>query len=361
MPGLAEALGPDERTGSGPTDKAGAVVRHFMARGERLRSGAASYEQSVLGAMAGDCPPLQQLPVAQCTYLTDFSETAPVHCVRADPVHIRTSLEHAQLDHSASLAINAEESAELLEVLNQHFAGDGFTFLSGHRDRWYLSGLPGDGLVTAPTSVVAGRHLAPWLAGLQSSGRDSAPATWNRLSTEIQMLLHEQPVNRRRLAQGKLPVNALWFYGGGRVTSSAGLTKIGAVFCDTAFTVGLGQLLGRRIFTRQEGYSLLQSLQRGGMLEARPMLVVETGLLDALMGAAAAQPEAQIGTILSALDTLFEKLSWALRHRRVSSVVLDTCDHSHYRQTPWSAWRIWRKWKSADAGAEPLIFGGAGD
>jgi hypothetical protein len=33
---------------------------------------------------------------------------------------------------------------------------------------------------------------------------------------EIQMLLHDHPVNRAREADGKWPINSVWFWGGGR-------------------------------------------------------------------------------------------------------------------------------------------------
>ena len=44
---------------------------------------------------------------------------------------------------------------------------------------------------------------------------DRATAHWRRLSNEVQMLLHDHPVNLRRQQAGQVPVNALWFWGGG--------------------------------------------------------------------------------------------------------------------------------------------------
>ncbi|MFO8025628.1 MAG: hypothetical protein R6U90_10795, partial [Thiohalophilus sp.] len=38
---------------------------------------------------------------------------------------------------------------------------------------------------------------------------------WRRLMNEVQMLLHDHPVNQQRAAEGRLTVNSLWLWGGG--------------------------------------------------------------------------------------------------------------------------------------------------
>jgi hypothetical protein len=50
--------------------------------------------------------------------------------------------------------------------------------------------------------------------------RDRLPAgraagTWRRWQSEIQMLLHEHPVNVERERAGRSPVNSVWLWGGG--------------------------------------------------------------------------------------------------------------------------------------------------
>jgi hypothetical protein len=48
-------------------------------------------------------------------------------------------------------------------------------------------------------------------------GRDAGKM--RRLMTELQMLLHEHPVNQRRLARGIPVANAVWFWGNGDLTT----------------------------------------------------------------------------------------------------------------------------------------------
>ena len=40
---------------------------------------------------------------------------------------------------------------------------------------------------------------------------------WRSLITEAQVILHQHPRNRERLAQGRAAINALWFWGAGRL------------------------------------------------------------------------------------------------------------------------------------------------
>src|SRR5262249_36518298 len=48
-----------------------------------------------------------------------------------------------------------------------------------------------------------------------------APAL-RRLSAEIEMWLHDHRVNQRRVKDGRLPITALWFWGGGGAGASIG-------------------------------------------------------------------------------------------------------------------------------------------
>jgi hypothetical protein len=43
---------------------------------------------------------------------------------------------------------------------------------------------------------------------------------WRVLGNEAQIILHNHPRNAARIAAGKLPVNSLWFWGGGALPDS---------------------------------------------------------------------------------------------------------------------------------------------
>jgi hypothetical protein len=106
--------------------------------------------------------------------------------------------------------LSEAEAGELLQLLNAHFAEDGVRFQAARPDAWFLRGARAADLSTTPTDVVQGRGILPFLPG-GSDGR-----TWTSWQNEIQMLLHEHPVNASRETRGKPPVTGVWFWGGGR-------------------------------------------------------------------------------------------------------------------------------------------------
>jgi hypothetical protein len=59
-----------------------------------------------------------------------------------------------------------------------------------------------------PLSVL-GKSINPFI----EQSRQVLP--WYRLLNEIQMFMHQHPVNEQRLRQGKLPINSLWAWGAG--------------------------------------------------------------------------------------------------------------------------------------------------
>ena len=126
--------------------------------------------------------------------------------LRADPVHL--SLQRDQL-LLAKVPVGKEEAEALCVSLNGHFAGQGMEFFSPHPQRWYvrLGKLPK--MRTTPLSQVIGcdvRRLLP-------SGEEAAH--WLQVFNEIQMLLHAHLLNEVRASRGELPINSVWFWGGG--------------------------------------------------------------------------------------------------------------------------------------------------
>jgi hypothetical protein len=102
-----------------------------------------------------------------------------------------------------------EDAAALMTTLNAHFADDGLSFVAPHPDRWFVRSASVPALVTHPLSVALSKPLRELLPSGPHAG------TWRRWQDEIQMLLHEHPVNVAREQRGEQPVNSLWFWGGG--------------------------------------------------------------------------------------------------------------------------------------------------
>ena len=175
----------------------------------------------------------QDWPVAPITLQADSGGqvTAGNHYwLRADPVHLR--IEHTQivLADSQIFRVTAEEAIQFTDLLNRHFAGDGYDLTLGDSgitkqrplllplapDRWYLRVTEAPTLKTHSLSSVSGRDISDLLP----SGGDGLQ--WQRYFNEIQMFLYEHPLNLAREARGELAINSIWPWGGGTMPQSIG-------------------------------------------------------------------------------------------------------------------------------------------
>ena len=140
----------------------------------------------------------------------------------ADPVHLHFAREHMLLSGPSTLEITSDEASDLIAALNlllgelasDHLSrGDGTAprlperFEAPHPDRWYLRlDQPTDTRFFALDDVI-GRpvtHFTP-------EGGDARQ--WRRLLNEIEVMLHNHPVNRAREAEGRPTINSLWLWG----------------------------------------------------------------------------------------------------------------------------------------------------
>jgi len=55
----------------------------------------------------------------------------------------------------------------------------------------------------------------------ENSDNNHAKIKWRRLQNELQMLLHDHPVNAAREARGELAINGIWFWGAGAFRGKA--------------------------------------------------------------------------------------------------------------------------------------------
>ncbi len=162
----------------------------------------------------------QDWPVAPITLQADGSgnvKTGDDYWVRADPVHLRIDRDQIVLADSRVFRISAEEAAQLTIFLNRHFAENAqeIVFLPLQPDRWYLRVTKIPTAKTCLLGEVANKGINEQLP-FGANNR-----VWRGLFNEIQMLLHEHPLNQSREARGELAVNGTWFWGGGTMPKSA--------------------------------------------------------------------------------------------------------------------------------------------
>lgn len=153
----------------------------------------------------------QDWPIAPITLGGDGIEPEHYYWLRVDPVYLRVSRDRLILADSQSFSLAQAEADALTSTLNQHFASEGWMFLSPTPDRWYLRLEQAPALETHSLANAAGGYVDAHLPG----GKDAQ--YWRGIINEIQMLFHTHPVNLAREARGELPINSAWVWGGGHL------------------------------------------------------------------------------------------------------------------------------------------------
>lgn len=171
-------------------------------------------------------------PVAPLTLLIDGGEPGSGYWLRADPVHLEARRDRFLLADSSAFPISNDEAQAVTDTLNRHFAPDGLRFQALHPQRWYLRLDSEPEITTRALSEVADGNMEHYLP----QGRNAL--RWHAIQNEIQMLLHDHPVNEARESRGEPAINSIWFWGGGKKPLVAG-RHFSAVWSDDALALGL--------------------------------------------------------------------------------------------------------------------------
>jgi hypothetical protein len=151
-------------------------------------------------------PPAQ---VAACALPT--ASAAALSAWFAAPVHLLAGIDHLRLHPAGLLRLDAAEAARYAASFAEVFAGSG----------WLLQPLCGGfllrGLVGLAAARAAERDPARWLGAniAPAMAQQFVPAVARSATAEIEMWLHEHPLNRERAGRGELVANSLWLWGGG--------------------------------------------------------------------------------------------------------------------------------------------------
>ena len=126
----------------------------------------------------------------------------------ADPVTLSVGRVDVQLAGVVDDLAPTDADA-IVATLNAHFADDGLVFAAPRPDAFFVRVPTAIRLATHPPGAALGRSLR----ALLPQGPDAD--AWRRWHSEIEMLLHEHPVNVARERAGRPLANSLWFSGGG--------------------------------------------------------------------------------------------------------------------------------------------------
>lgn len=206
--------------------------------------------------------------------------------VRADPISLKADRDTAKLVPAEQLALSDSEADELLAVLNAFVEQDGLRFFRKDTSRWYLSGMSAEALESYPPSFLADRNASAFLPD------GDAAANWRRLLTEVQMLLHMQPVNELREQRGLLPVNSVWFWGGAALPEAQEQNDKVLLIADDDEAQALARHMGVACEPLSRMFSLSES-----MPAAEHIVVLDSSLVSAWLAADADKIENSVSRI----------------------------------------------------------------
>jgi len=208
------------------------ALEQLLAKGRRRHAQTASLEVWLSEQFSVERQ--QDWPVAPYCLLADGGKPGEHHWLRADPVHLKLEGGRLVLADSGVFSVSQQEAESLSDSLNAHFSADGLTFYPLRPERWYLRAEPAPALETTPLPEAAGRSIDDLLP------RGADAPSWRARLNEVQMLLHGHAVNQEREGAGKVPINSVWLWGGGKL-SDAVSAPFDAVWSGDPFAAGLAQ------------------------------------------------------------------------------------------------------------------------
>ena len=168
----------------------------------------------------------------------------------ATPVQLIAGLDTVRVHPAGLLRLEPEEQQALQSDFSRVFAGSGWSLhATGRRELLLSCALKQAGAAVRSTDP------ALWLGADPRAGLPSGPGSepLRRFACELEMWLHEHPVNAARAGRGLLSVNALWLWGGGAAVARAGSAassqpaRAMTAWADELFIDGLARCTGLRV------------------------------------------------------------------------------------------------------------------
>ncbi|KGQ20211.1 Regulatory protein RpfE type [Lysobacter dokdonensis DS-58] len=282
-PAFAKALGRADRTDGEPGERA-QLLRHFdlLPRG---------------------------WPVAAITRAFDSNDATLGAWLRADPAFVRPDLNGARLLACGdALQMTQAEADAFLSALRPLFGDSGMPIDAPRPARWYLR-LPREAKL--PSMASPEEALGADLFDHLPEGPEGR--RWRALLSEAQVALHQHPLNAQRQAEGKPPVNSLWFWGGGVVPDHV-TTSHARVHSNEVTLRALTKA------AKVDGGDVPANFDGAGLIDLRP-------LRD-----------------LRAFETKWLEPAMAqLRSGALTAIHLDHDDGARFTLLPNHRWRFWRK------------------
>lgn len=166
---------------------------------------------------------------------------APALAWIATPMHLIAGMTSVHVDRRSILRLDPEEQAMLAADFQRVFHDSGF----------HLQPLEaGDFLMLGPQmSRAETKEPARAMGASMSEHAGSNPAL-RKLVVELEMWLHDHPINDTRRRRGELPVTGLWLWGGGLAATARHADRDGGDSLPSPTADAEGRTAGARVSTR---------------------------------------------------------------------------------------------------------------
>ncbi len=208
----------------------------LIARGKQTENTLHAGTDSLLFELFGlEIEQGKDIPAAAVTRLLDLGVVDKGWWLRADPVHLAPGRTGLLMVANRELELTSAESEALAREITDAVLEEGWILKAPNPHRWYLKPAHTPEITTTPLDVLMGRDIDAYLP----AGKDAK--NWHTRLNEIQILLHTSQINVEREADDKLPVNSVWFWGGGTLPQ-LNSTSWTSLWSDDVLSLALARL-----------------------------------------------------------------------------------------------------------------------
>jgi hypothetical protein len=226
----------------------------------------------------------------------------------ADPAWVQPEMNGVRLLACGHMQLTQVEADAFAEALRPALDDAGMQLFLSTPDRWHLRLPPGTTLpdFAAPEQALGedlSQHLPPGIEG----------RPWRILLNDIQVLLHQHPLNRARQNNGLAPVNCLWLWGGGTLPLPL-RSPLNGVISDDLLLAALAAQAGIETLPRTP--ATIAGATRDWLIDLQDLPLSD-----------------------------IESREWPMLQSllRQQAVRLHFASGERWQSQPWHRWRVWRR------------------
>jgi len=221
------------------------------------------------------------------------ARSAPTHALSgptqnvawmATPMHLIAGMTSVHVDRRSILRLDAADQTTLAADFQRVFHDSGFHLQPLEAGDFLMLGPESDRGAAGPERSSSDllmpraetREPARALGGSMGQRSDSSIAL-RRLGAEIEMWLHDHPINDTRRRRGELPVTSLWLWGAGTIPArgDVGAADGALAFGRDSYLQGLWAMRGAKVAPLPRQLADVFGYPRA----QRAVLVIEIGLM----------------------------------------------------------------------------------